>query len=133
MVRPLERLAQSLFISVPELSQRAAVGAFDSIAELEAVKDGYARNRAFLLEAMPRLGFDEILPVDGAFYIYASVAPFTNDSPDFARRMLEEAGVAATPGLDFDRERGNRYMRFSFAGTEAAMREGIERLEDWLP
>ncbi len=133
MVRPLERLAQSLFISVPELSQRAAVGAFDSIAELEAVKDGYARNRAFLLDTMPRLGFDEILPVDGAFYIYASVAPFTNDSLDFARRMLEEAGVAATPGLDFDRERGNRYMRFSFAGTEAAMREGMGRLEGWLP
>jgi aspartate/methionine/tyrosine aminotransferase len=133
MVRPLERLAQSLFISVPELSQRAAVGAFDATDELEAVKAGYALNRDFLLQHMPRLGFDEILPVDGAFYIYASVAPFTNDSMDFARRMLEEAGVAATPGLDFDRERGNRYMRFSFAGTHEAMRQGIERLEGWLP
>jgi len=133
MVRPLERLAQSLFISVPELSQRAAVGAFDASEELEAVKAGYARNREFLLQHMPRLGFDEILPVDGAFYIYASVAPFTNDSLDFARRMLEEAGVAATPGLDFDRERGNRYMRFSFAGTHEAMHQGIERLEGWLP
>lgn len=133
MVRPMERLAQSMFISVPEISQRAAVGAFDAVSELDAVRDGYARNRAFLLETMPRLGFDEILPVDGAFYVYASVAPFTNDSQDFARRMLEEAGVAATPGLDFDHERGNRYMRFSFAGTEAAMREGIERLTSWLP
>jgi aspartate/methionine/tyrosine aminotransferase len=132
MVRPLERLAQSLFISVPELSQRAAVGAFDAGEELEAVKAGYAKNREFLLDRMPKLGFDEILPVDGAFYIYASVAPFTNDSLEFARRMLNEAGVAATPGLDFDRDRGNRYMRFSFAGTHDAMREGMERLEDWL-
>jgi len=133
LVRPLERLAQSLFISVPELSQRAALGAFDATEELEAVKAGYAANREFLLDQMPRLGFDEILPVDGAFYIYASVAPFTGDSLDFASRMLEEAGVAATPGLDFDRQRGGSYMRFSFAGTNEAMRMGIERLKGWLP
>jgi aspartate/methionine/tyrosine aminotransferase len=118
---------------VPELSQRAAVGAFDAAGELEAVKAGYAANRKFLLDQMPRLGFDEILPVDGAFYIYASVATFTGDSLDFASRMLEEAGVAATPGLDFDRQRGKHYMRFSFAGTNEAMRMGIERLKGWLP
>ena len=132
LVRPMERLAQSLFISVPELSQRAAVGAFDAGSELEAVKAGYARNREYLLEQMPRLGFDEILPVDGAFYIYASVMPFTGDAVEFAGRMLEEAGVAATPGQDFDRIRGKHYMRFSFAGTTEAMHEGIARLERWL-
>ncbi len=132
LCRAMERLAQSLFISVPELSQRAAVGAFDAGSELEAVRAGYARNREYLLEHMPRLGFDEILPVDGAFYIYASVAPFTGDALDFARRMLEEAGVAATPGQDFDRVRGRHYMRFSFAGTTQAMQEGIARLERWL-
>ncbi len=134
LMRPFERLSQSLYISVHELSQRAAVAAFDpeSIAELEAVKAGYARNRAMLLERLPALGFDEFLPVDGAFYVYASVARFTNDALDFAGRMLREAGVAATPGPDFDHARGHRYMRFSFAGTEADISEGIDRLAHWL-
>lgn len=132
LVRPFERLSQSLYISVPELSQRAAVKAFDSVDELEAVKAGYARNRTLLLERLPALGFDEFLPVDGAFYIYASVARFTNDALDFANRMLREAGVAATPGPDFDHARGHRYIRFSFAGTEDDMIEGMDRLAHWL-
>ena len=131
-MRPFERVSQSLYISVPELSQRAAVAAFDGTAQLEAVKAGYARNRAFLLERLPGLGFDELLPVDGAFYVYASVARFTNDAHDFASRMLNEAGVAATPGPDFDHQRGHRYVRFSFAGTEADIAEGVERLAHWL-
>ena len=132
LVRPLERLSQSLYVSVPELSQRAAIAAFDATEELEAVRQGYARSRAFLLERLPALGFDELLPADGAFYVYASVARFTNDSARFASRMLAEAGVAATPGGDFDRERGHLYVRFSFAGTEERVREGVERLETWL-
>ncbi len=132
LVRPFERLSQSLYISVPEISQRAAIAAFDAGTELEAVKDGYRRNRAALLARLPAIGFDEILPVDGAFYVYASVARFTNDALDFANRMLREAGVAATPGLDFDHDCGHRYMRFSFAGAEADIGEGIERLANWL-
>lgn len=132
LVRPFERLSQSFYISVPELSQRAAIAAFDAGGELEAVKAGYARNRALLLDRLPALGFDEIVPVDGAFYAYASVARFTNDALDFSRRMLAEAGVAATPGPDFDHARGHRYMRFSFAGSEAAIAEGLARLSAWL-
>lgn len=132
LVRPFERLSQSFYISVPELSQRAAIAAFDAGGELEAVKAGYARNRALLLDRLPALGFDEIVPVDGAFYAYVSVARFTNDALDFSRRMLAEAGVAATPGPDFDHQRGHRYMRFSFAGTEAAIAEGLARLSAWL-
>ena len=132
LVRPFERLSQSLYISVPELSQRAAIAAFDATTELEAVKEGYRRSRELLLARLPAIGFDELLPVDGAFYVYASVARFTNDAQEFAGRMLREAGVAATPGPDFDHERGNRYMRFSFAGTEADIGEGIERLANWL-
>ena len=97
-MRPIERLAQNLYISPPYLSQVAALAAFDASEELEAVKAGYARNRAMLLEELPRIGFAEMHPVDGAFYIYADVARFTNDSIGFCRRMLEEAGVAATPG-----------------------------------
>jgi aspartate/methionine/tyrosine aminotransferase len=132
LVRPVERLAQNLYISPPDISQRAAIAAFDARAELEAVKAGYAANRTLLLERLPAIGFDDYLPVDGAFYVYASVRRFSNDSVEFTRRMLAEAGVAATPGPDFDRARGHSWVRFSFAGTEADMAEAAERLERWL-
>ncbi|WP_181707043.1 pyridoxal phosphate-dependent aminotransferase [Chthonobacter rhizosphaerae] len=132
LVRPVERIAQNLFISPSELSQRAALAAFDATDELETVKAGYAANRALLLKRLPAIGFDDHLPVDGAFYVYASVRRFSNDSVDFARRMLTEAGVAATPGPDFDTDRGHAYIRFSFAGTTDAMAEACDRLERWL-
>jgi aspartate/methionine/tyrosine aminotransferase len=133
LVRPIERLAQNLYISPPYLSQVAALAAFDATEELEAVKAGYARNRAMLLEELPRIGLSEMHPVDGAFYIYADVARFTNDSIGFSKRMLEEAGVAATPGLDFDPAEGSHYLRFSFAGSEEECREAVRRLRGWLP
>lgn len=132
LVRPVERLAQNLYISPSALSQRAAIAAFDAREELETVKAGYAANRALLLERLPALGFDEHLPVDGAFYYYANVRRFSNDSVDFARRMLLEAGVAATPGPDFDTERGSSYLRFSFAGRHEDMAEACDRLGAWL-
>ena len=133
LVRPLERLQQSLAISVPFLSQVAAEAAFDATDELEAVKAGYAASRAALLEALPKLGFAGIHPPDGAFYIYADAGRFTNDSLAFCTRMLAEAGVAATPGLDFDRDRGSRTVRFSYAGRPEDISEAIARLERWLP
>jgi aspartate/methionine/tyrosine aminotransferase len=132
LVRPVERIAQNLYISAPDISQRAAIAAFDATAELDAVKRTYAASRRLLLERLPAIGFEEIFPVDGAFYVYASVRRFSNDSADFSRRMLAEAGVAATPGADFDRARGHGFMRFSFAGTEADMAEGMDRLAHWL-
>ena len=132
LIRPVERLAQNLYISPPDLSQRAAIAAFDAKEELEAVKAGYAANRTLLLDRLPRLGFEDHFPVDGAFYVYASVRRFTNDSSAFAARMLAEAGVAATPGVDFDTERGHGFMRFSFAGQHADMVEATERLARWL-
>jgi len=133
LVRPVERLAQSLYISPPELSQVAATAAFGATEELEAIKAGYAANRTLLLERLPGLGFTEMLPVDGAFYCYASVRPFSNDSADFAARMLEKAGIAATPGPDFDPVNGHAYIRFSFAGDHAVIRAAMDRLADWLP
>ncbi|WP_208999920.1 pyridoxal phosphate-dependent aminotransferase [Stappia sediminis] len=132
LLRPVERLAQSLYISAPYVSQIAAVKAFSATNELEAVKQGYAENRATLLEKLPRIGFDELLPVDGAFYVYASVRRFSNDSHDFATRMLQETGIAATPGADFDHNRGHRYMRFSFAGNHQDMVDAMDLLSDWL-
>jgi aspartate/methionine/tyrosine aminotransferase len=132
LVRPMERLAQNLYISPPYLSQVAALAAFDAKDELEAVKAGYARNRAILLEELPRIGIADMHPVDGAFYIYADVARFTNDSIGFCKRMLDEAGVAATPGVDFDPIEGAHYMRLSFAGSEDDCREAVRRLRGFL-
>ena len=134
LVKPVDRLAQNLTLSNNEISQRAAIAAFDprATAELDLVKASYAANRALLLERLPKLGLDDLLPVDGAFYAYASVKRFSNDSVDFARRMLIEAGVAATPGPDFDRDRGHGYIRFSFAGTTADVGEALDRIEGWL-
>lgn len=132
LVRPVERIAQNLYISPPDISQRAAIAAFDATPELEAVRAGYAANRQLLLDRLPRIGFDDYSPVDGAFYVYVSVRRFSNDSVEFTQRMLAEAGVAATPGPDFDRARGDGTMRFSFAGTQSDMIEAMDRLETWL-
>lgn len=132
LVRPIERLAQNIYISPPALSQVAALAAFDCVDELERNKAVYARNRQILAEALPKLGLDRILPMDGAFYAYVDVSRFTNDSLEFAERMLHEAGVATTPGLDFDPDRGSRFLRFSFAGPTAEIEQAVERLDGWL-
>ena len=132
LVRPMERLAQNLYISPPAISQVAALGAFDGIEELEAIKAGYAANRALLLNELPSAGLTSILPADGAFYLYAEVSALTSDSAAFAKRMLREIGVAITPGIDFDPVRGNRFVRLSYAGPHAAMREAATRIKRWL-
>ena len=132
LVRPMEKLQQNLSISVPTLSQHAALAAFDAHDELETVRQSYAVNRATLLGQLPAIGFDDIHPVDGAFYVYADVGRFTNDSVAFCQRMLADTGVAATPGLDFDRARGHRTMRFSFAGSNRDIDEAVVRLREWL-
>ena len=130
--RPVECLAQNFFISPPTLSQIASVAAFECRDELDGHVARYARNRAHLLKELPKAGFDRLAPADGAFYIYADVARLTNDSPEFCKRMLAETGVAATPGIDFDPDRGHRSVRFSFAGPEADIVEACERLRHWL-
>jgi aspartate/methionine/tyrosine aminotransferase len=132
LVRPVERIAQSLYISPPELSQVAAIEAFDATAELEAVKARYAGNRDLLARRLPELGFALAAPMDGAFYAFCDVSRLTNDSMAFARRMLAEAHVAATPGRDFDPLQGHRTMRFSYAGSHAEMVEALARIERWL-
>nr|WP_321459282.1 aminotransferase class I/II-fold pyridoxal phosphate-dependent enzyme [uncultured Cohaesibacter sp.] len=130
--RSVECLSQSLYLCPPTLSQVAASAAFDASEELDLVKSAYGRNRSFLMDALPGIGLGDFMPVDGAFYIYCDVSKLTNDSMDFAMRSLSEAGVAITPGADFDRERGHRYVRLSFAGTEATMVDAVRRLGDWL-
>lgn len=132
LVRPVERLAQNLFISAPHVAQVAAEAAMDCTEELEANRAAYRRSRDLLLAGLPAAGFDRIAAADGAFYIWADIGHLTNDSPAFCARMLAEAGIAATPGVDFDPGRGARFLRFSYCGPEADMAEAPERLRRWL-
>ena len=132
LLRAIERLQQNLAISVPTLSQIAAEAAFDGRAELEQVKQGYQENRRILLEGLPRAGLNSFLPVDGAFYLYADISSFSADSFEFATRMLEEAGVAATPGVDFDPLNGRKFLRLCYAGTREEMHEAVARIGNWL-
>jgi aspartate/methionine/tyrosine aminotransferase len=131
LMRAIESLAQNLFISPPTLSQIAGVAAFDCHAELQANVARYATNRELLLRELPNAGFTELAPSDGAFYLYADVGRMTNDSEAFCRRILNEAGVAVTPGVDFDSERGNRFLRFSFAASTEEIAAAAAALKAW--
>jgi len=132
LVRPIECLSQNLYISTPAISQYAALGAFDAKEELDERKAVYAANREYLMNELPRIGIDKFTPVDGAFYIYADVSKFTNDSLSFTEKMLKEAGVATTTGLDFDPHEGSHHIRLSFAGSLDEMKEAVKRLGAWL-
>jgi aspartate/methionine/tyrosine aminotransferase len=131
LVRPLECLGQNLFIAPPSLSQHAAVAVFDCTEELDRHVARYAANRELLLSELPSAGFDRLAPADGAFYLYADIGHLTNDSPDFCARMLQEIGVATTPGVDFDVERGARSVRLSFAGATETIAAAARRLREW--
>ncbi len=131
MVRPVERLAQNLFISAPHISQVAAEAAFDCHEELRANVARYLRSRDLLLRTLPEAGFIRLSPAEGAFYLWADVGDRTNDSVAFCSRMLAEVGIAVTPGVDFDRARGGRFLRFSYCGPEADMAEAAGRLKGW--
>jgi aspartate/methionine/tyrosine aminotransferase len=132
LIRPVECLAQNMFISAPHIAQVAAEAAMDCREELEGNKAAYARSRTALLAGLPRAGFDRIAAADGAFYLWCDVSALTNDSAAFSAAMLEGAGIAATTGLDFDRGRGGRFLRFSYCGREADMAAAPERLARWL-
>jgi len=131
LVRPVERLAQNFFISAPYISQVVAEAAFDCHDELRANVARYRRSRDHLLRALPEAGFARLSPAEGAFYLFADIGERSNDSVGFCTRMLTEAGVAATPGVDFDHDRGNRFVRFSYCGPEHDMREAAGRLKKW--
>jgi len=132
LVRSIERLQGNLAISAPTLAQIAAEAAFDGRAEMEGVKHGYEANRRILIDGLPKAGIDKFLPADGAFYLYADVSRFCDDSLDFAKRMLEETHVAATPGVDFDPVNGRHFIRFCYARSADDMRAAVERIGNWL-
>jgi aspartate/methionine/tyrosine aminotransferase len=131
LARPVECLAQNLFISAPYIAQVAAEAAFDCHNELQANISRYRRSRDHLLATLPAAGFTRLSPAEGAFYLFADISDRSNDSAAFCARMLQEAGVAVSPGVDFDRTRGNRFVRFSYCGPEEDMRAAAERLKGW--
>nr|WP_010392327.1 pyridoxal phosphate-dependent aminotransferase [Paracoccus sp. TRP] len=132
MIRTVERIAQNMFICPPHASQVAALAALDCVDEAEANLAVYAENRRLMLERLPRIGFDRIAPPEGAFYIYADVSELTGNSLNFAAEVLEKAGVAVTPGLDFDPHRGAQTLRFSYAASTAEIAEGLDRLAAFM-
>ena len=127
-IRQVERLAQNMFICAPHASQVVALAAMECREELTAYQAVYQKNRRLMIEGLPKAGFDRIAPPDGAFYIYADISHLTSDSLSFAREILQEAGVAVTPGLDFDTQRGAGSLRFSYAGSSEDIQEGLHRL-----
>jgi aspartate/methionine/tyrosine aminotransferase len=132
LVRPVECLAQSLYISAPELSQIAALSALSATEELEGYKTACRANRDFLATRLPELGLPLLSPMDGAFYAYVDASRFTNDSMALAKRILAETDVAVTPGRDFDPLDGHLALRLSYAGTMQEMVEATDRLAKWL-
>lgn len=131
-IRQVERLAQNMFICAPHASQVVALAAMECREELTAYQAVYQKNRRLMIEGLPKAGFDRIAPPDGAFYIYADISHLTSDSLSFAREILQDAGVAVTPGLDFDTQRGAGSLRFSYAGSSEDIQEGLHRLKQFM-
>lgn len=131
-IRQVERLAQNMFICSPHASQLAALAAMDAQDELQQNLSVYRKNRALMMEVLPKIGFDKFAPPDGAFYVYVDVSDYTQDSLAFSKQILEEAGVAVTPGLDFDQNRGSGTLRLSYARSTDDIQEGLARLEKFM-
>ena len=131
-IRQVERLSQNLFVCPPHASQATALAALDSNDELQANVDVYKKNREILLEELPKAGLKKFSPPDGAFYIYVDISGYSNDSLSFCKKVLEEANVAITPGVDFDQKRGNSTIRFSYARSTEDIIEGTKRIKEFM-
>lgn len=132
--RAVDRLTGNFTICPPVLAQHAALAAFtpEAIAEAQGHLDHYAANRETLIAGLQDLGLTRLAPADGAFYIYADVSDFTDDSLRFCEKLLADTGVAIAPGVDFDTVVGNSFVRLSFAGPAADIDEALRRLGTWL-
>ncbi|MBT8420950.1 MAG: aminotransferase class I/II-fold pyridoxal phosphate-dependent enzyme [Gammaproteobacteria bacterium] len=133
-MRVIEKLAQNLYLSAPTTAQHAALAAFESgtLKTLEARRKEFEQRRDFLLPALRKLGFDIPVTPRGAFYLYADCGRFSQDSLAFALEILENTGVAITPGLDFGKNSSQRHVRFAYTTCMENLREGVERLRDYL-
>lgn len=122
----------NMFLTAPSLSQHAGLVAMDCRDELESHVQTYTHNRELMLAALPALGLERIAPPDGAFYIYADISRFTDDSLEFCMQLLKDTGVATAPGIDFDPVNGQRYMRFSFAVSTPEVEDALMRIAPWF-
>jgi aspartate/methionine/tyrosine aminotransferase len=132
MVRTAECLSQNFFVCAPSPAQHAAMAAFDCRAELDEQVHHYADSRLHLLNALTAGGVTRIAPADGAFYVYADIGHLSTDSMGFCKRLLEETGIAITPGVDFDPVDGGHFVRLSYAGERTMIAEAASVLETWL-
>lgn len=136
MVSAIERLAQNLTIAPPTVSQIAALAAFDCNEELEGNVARYRANRDIMIDGLRAIGLDSIAPADGAFYIWADVSDLVArlgvDSQEICRRWLDDVGVAVTPGVDFDQFNGDRFVRFSYAGSSRDISAAMDLLGHWM-
>ena len=119
------------YLTAPSLSQKAALAALDATDYYDEVAEKYAQNRDLMLKRLPELGFGEIAPPDGAFYVYTDIGHWTQDSLSFCKQLLQDTGVATTPGLDFDPVAGHHFIRFSFPQDYEAVSEALSRLQGW--
>ncbi len=132
LVRPIQKVAQNVFISPPSVAQYAALYAFDVADDLEAMRKTYAERRDFMLSRLRKMGFHIPIEPEGAFYIYAGIGRWGLDSMEFVERALHEAKVALTPGYDFGLFKADAHIRFSYANSLDMLKEGCKRLEAWL-
>ena len=132
LIPAVQRLAQNFFISPPGVSQVTALAALDAAEECEENREVYATNRRLMLDALPQMGFNKLAPADGAFYVYGDISHWTDDSTAFSSRLLDEAGVAISAGLDFDPDRGHQTVRFSYCISQPEIEQALERMSDWL-
>ena len=131
-IRAVERLAQNLFICPPHISQVAALEALSCENELSQYIEIYRKNRQIIMHELPQIGFQNFAPPDGAFYFYVDISRYSDDSLSFCDDVLKEVGVAITPGVDFDPERGNTTVRISYARSTDEISEGINRLGNFM-
>ena len=134
LVDDMDKLAQNIFLAAPTPAQYAALAAFkpETIAILESHKEEFKQRRNYLLPELKKLGFKIEVEPQGAFYIYANCEKFTNDSYKFAYDLLENIGVAITPGKDFGENKANAYVRFAYTTSLDCLKEGVKRLNDFL-
>jgi len=132
LIEPCRRVMQNIFIAAPTLSQYAAIEALKAKREIESMRLAYDERRQYLLTKLPKLGFDIVVEPQGAFYIYTNVRKLTEDSKSFCWKLLEQAGVAITPGEDFGVYQANTHLRFSYATHLDDIREGIARIAAFL-
>lgn len=132
LIEPCRRVMQNIFIAAPTLSQYAGIAALKNVDDIEKMRLAYDERRKYLLEVLPKLGFEITVEPQGAFYIYANVAKLTNDAKQFCWAILEQAGVAITPGEDFGTYQSSQHVRFSYATSLENLKEGVKRLNLYL-